>query len=311
MATYLMKHELEIELKTKIANLFPQLASQINIELVSNLNKDFGEYSTNVAFKLAAKLVVKPEKVARQIVEYWGNNPSKVEIKFCDLGYINFKLAPILKMQMLSKLIHIDKLNIAPYIKRPEDFKSLQPFRYALVRHALKNLMQYTHSYNEAHLGHLKVGKCATSRKALKIDFEMLKFSCLATPLMQDWVVCDNNSFQTIKYAYERTYHVLDFLVIGFDEKENADSILFCLTQDELVLLNALIEFEDVIFMTSKTLSPQLLCKYLKNLARTIHYLYNKMTLVNGDAHKNFAIRGLLQAAQGVLSLSLQLLGLE
>ena len=306
-----MKHELEIELKTKIADLFPKFASQINIELISNLNKDFGDYSTNVAFKLAAKLAVEPEKIARQIVEYWVNNLSKVDIKFCDLGYINFKLAPILKMQMLSKLIHIDKLNIAPYIKRPEDFKSVQAFRHALVSHALKNLMQYTHSYNEAHLGHLNVGKCSTSRQALKIDFEMLKFSCLATPLMQDWAVCDGDSFQTIKYAYERTYHILDFLGIGDDVQENSDSILFCFTQDELVLFNALIEFEDVIFLTSKTLSPQLLCKYIKNLARTIHSLYNKMTLVNGDAHKDYAIRCLLQAAQGVLSLSLQLLGLE
>ena len=83
--------DIENTIKNQLANIVKMLYSEnIDIELVTNFDNDnFGDYSTNLAFKLANILKQDKNDIAQNIVSHISNIPFIKNIEVTN-GYINF-----------------------------------------------------------------------------------------------------------------------------------------------------------------------------------------------------------------------------
>ncbi len=144
-----------------------------------------------------------------------------------------------------------------------------------------------------------KIAVAAIKYSFLKISpFQYLAFD------MEESVTFDGNSGPYIQYTFARTQSVLGKV------KGKGQEVKECkLNPEELRIAIILSRFSEVISMSAKLYSPNLLCDYLFDLAQAFNGFYQKHKIIDGD---NASLRiKLTQATGQVLKTGLTLLGIQ
>lgn len=125
-----------------------------------------------------------------------------------------------------------------------------------------------------------------------------------------DWakiLVLEGNSGPYLQYTYARTQSVLN-KAPGTRRKALVPNA-YSLMPEELTILRFLPRFSDIIAMSAKSYSPNLLCNYLFELAQKYNTFYNKHKILGSD---NEAFRlGLTFGVGQILQTGLTLLGIQ
>jgi arginyl-tRNA synthetase len=131
-----------------------------------------------------------------------------------------------------------------------------------------------------------------------------------------DWekmFVLEGNSAPYLQYTVARTNSVLakstNKQIYKSANKWQMENGKWRINDEELAVLRSLIKFSDVIEMSAKLYSPNLLCNYLYNLASKFNTFYNKYRILGGEA-ENFRL-SLTSATGQVLKNGLKILGIQ
>jgi arginyl-tRNA synthetase len=115
----------------------------------------------------------------------------------------------------------------------------------------------------------------------------------------------EGNSGPYLQYTIARTNSVLAKKSASQGEALQAAN----LSNEELLVLRALVRFAEVIESAAKSYSPNLLCNYLYDLAQKYNAFYNKDKIIGGE---NEEFRLALTVGTGrVLKNGLKILGIE
>jgi arginyl-tRNA synthetase len=141
-----------------------------------------------------------------------------------------------------------------------------------------------------------------------------VKYSILKVGRLQDIafdingsVSVEGNSGPYLQYTVARTNSVL--AKVHDVQDDNLHVNYGNLNEEELSVLRSLIKFSEVIELSAKTYSPNLLCNYLYDLAQKYNGFYNKDKIIGGE---NEGFRLSLTASAGqVLKNGLRLLGIQ
>ncbi len=120
----------------------------------------------------------------------------------------------------------------------------------------------------------------------------------------------ENNPVYYIQYAHARVCRVLEQW--GGDANKLSDADLSPLTgAHELELLQALIDYPDVVDTAASELAPHAIAFYLKELAGKLHTYYNAERFLVDDDQLKLARLALITATRQVLKNGLALLGVS
>ncbi|MDL2058776.1 arginine--tRNA ligase [Mesosutterella sp. AGMB02718] len=126
----------------------------------------------------------------------------------------------------------------------------------------------------------------------------------------------DENPVYYLQYAYARICSIFrqaeekGFSVPSTEEMGRLD--LSCLTaKDEIDLINRLSDYSNTLSSIAESLSPHLLCFYLRDLAASFHAFYNAERVLTEDAVTRNGRLALLAAVRQVLGNGLSLLGIS
>jgi arginyl-tRNA synthetase len=82
-------------------------------------------------------------------------------------------------------------------------------------------------------------------------------------------------------------------------------------TEEEMTLLKNLAEFDNVVLLCAKTMSPHHLVEYLINLADTYHKFYEKHRVLTKNINISIARLELIKGTQIIIKNGLNLLGIS
>jgi arginyl-tRNA synthetase len=123
----------------------------------------------------------------------------------------------------------------------------------------------------------------------------------------------EGNSGPYLQYTVARTNSVLakstNKQIYKSANKWQMENGKWRINDEELAVLRSLIKFSDVIEMSAKLYSPNLLCNYLYDLASKFNTFYNKYRILGGEA-ENFRL-SLTFATGQVLKNGLKILGIQ
>ncbi|AOT70171.1 DALR anticodon-binding domain-containing protein [Geosporobacter ferrireducens] len=83
---------MKAEIKRQILLALPEIENAEQIEVMEPKNKDHGDFTSNVALKMAKELRKSPMMLAEALAEKIKNNWTAVEVKVITPGFINFYL---------------------------------------------------------------------------------------------------------------------------------------------------------------------------------------------------------------------------
>lgn len=173
-----------------------------------------------------------------------------------------------------------------------------------------------------------------TDELVKKVAIGALKYNDLKrdpkTDIVFDWdeiLNMEGNSGPYLQYTVARTNSVLAKVKIdklksfaGFASDNSLETGKWKLEIEELLVLRSLSRFDEIISMSSKNYSPNILCNYLYDLAQKYNSFYNKFRILKSEDSEligdwkletgNFRLA--LTAATGqVLKNGLKLLGIQ
>lgn len=120
----------------------------------------------------------------------------------------------------------------------------------------------------------------------------------------------NDNPVYYVQYAHARVCSVLAQWGGEVDELLQADTSV--LTESaELVLLQKMIDFTDIVETAARELSPHLIAFYLKELAGEFHSYYNSTRFLVPDASLQLARLALVASIRQILNNGLCLLGVS
>lgn len=162
-----------------------------------------------------------------------------------------------------------------------------------------------------------KLGKEETSdESARQVGVGAIKYFDLShqpsTNINFDWdtmFAMDGNSSPYIQYTVARCNSIVlkGQTVLQGETLQNLQG--FTLTEQELLVLRKLSQFQEIILTASKTYSPNILCNYLYELASKFNTLYNAEKIIGGE-NEEFKLL-LTKATAQVLKNGLKILGIE
>lgn len=94
------------ELDSQIRNICVKLFEEEIDPQISRPEEQFGDYTTNVALRLAGKLNKNPSWIAGEIAEHLKNSPDLGDVSIAGAGFINVKLEDQALISMLEKPLH-------------------------------------------------------------------------------------------------------------------------------------------------------------------------------------------------------------
>ena len=83
---------MKAEIKRQILLALPEIETMENVEVIEPKNKDHGDFTSNVALKIAKRLGRNPMAVAEELAEKIKDNWAAAEVKPIVPGFINFYL---------------------------------------------------------------------------------------------------------------------------------------------------------------------------------------------------------------------------
>lgn len=148
---------------------------------------------------------------------------------------------------------------------------------------------------------------------AEKVAVAATKYSFLKVNISQDIafdidesVSIEGNSGPYLQYTYARSQSVL---AKAKETKEINKNNQPALVPEEVSVLRSLIRFPEVISMSVRNYSPNLICNYLFDLAQKYNNFYNQQRII-GSENENFRL-SLTKATGQVIKNGLNLLGIE
>ena len=154
-----------------------------------------------------------------------------------------------------------------------------------------------------------------------KVAQGALKYAFLKNSVGSDFIFdmnasvsLEGNSGPYIQYTYARTQSVLRKGQRTKDKDQRTEFKKVEFNKEELSLLRTFVRFSDVISMSAKNYSPNLLCNYLYDLASKFNYFYNMHDILEQRTKnkEQTEFRLALTAATGqILKTGLNLLGIQ
>lgn len=116
------------------------------------------------------------------------------------------------------------------------------------------------------------------------------------------------NSGPYLQYTFTRCYSVLE--KAKFKKAKNAEIIEF--NQEEDIILRTIYKFPEIIELSAKSFSPNLICNYIFDLSQKYNAFYDKHKIIKADTteQKEFRI-SLTIATSQIIKNSLNLLGIS
>ena len=154
-----------------------------------------------------------------------------------------------------------------------------------------------------------------------KVARGALKYAFLKNSVGSDFVFdvnasvsLEGNSGPYIQYTYTRTQSVLRKVQSAKGRVQRLKIENLALNIEELSLIRTFVRFSEVIAMSAKNYSPNLLCNYLYDLAQKFNLFYQKHGILEErtkDKKQSYFRIGLTSATGQILKNGLRLLGIE
>ena len=144
------------------------------------------------------------------------------------------------------------------------------------------------------------------------VKYSMLKVSSLSDIAfdIDDSINLEGDSGPYLQYTYARCQSVLKKANFIFTIQDRNYSLNF--KNEEISLLRTIYQFDEVIQEAGEKFSPNLLCRFLFDLAQKYNLFYNRLPILKADNRELVDFRLFLTLAVGqILKNGLNLLGIE
>lgn len=271
-----------------------------NIDLSPSTHADI---TCNVALKIASKCHMTPETCAQTLLSNI-KLPDGLSASVSKEGFINFFYSDALKtkfiIELMNKTLPVFEasgvLDDAPHAAR------MKAWAISLGRLGCSASLAFGQTSLDKPVANQDILQFFYVSVPAHVDLHLSASTMTAELLTNPWYA--------IKYALSRNKRVIDGLC------QQGIMSVDCINHDQWPLysedlLQQVMQFEWLLEQVSLSGEVFHLHGYAKNLARTIHYYYNRVTLLSTNPVVCSANLMLLQAAQRVLTNSLKLLGVN
>ena len=288
----------------------------IDFEVFVNRDKQHGDYGSNIAMVWAQYLQISAIDCAHAIVSKIVLPPGIIRVEVAAPGFLNFYISEqypalvvleILKLEALYGIACPVEINTT---RQPKTCEQARCFAYQ----DMSTRLGVVSALDCNKVGNTQVqGWIDDSALQDALAFFYFK-KPVEQPLILDaqWICSESldNTWYSVKYAYERTSKVLQMLALrNIEQTSEIVTVKWCSTA--LQLIEKLSFFPDLVEDLRGCISLNHLYNYLKNLATNIHYYYNEITILDNDQVCCSANMMLLLACQWVLRNSLGLMGMK
>lgn len=333
-----MKPELEQLVLTALERLPPGTFSEPiapgMLVIAGTRDAEHGDFTTNVALRLARSSRLGPRDLAHAIVASLPESPLVERTEVAGAGFINFFLATAAQARELA-LIHRmgerygrsdagrgQRVTVAPVLPDPTGSLRLERAREAAYCRAVSNLLRA--------VGYDVSSECpatgADSEFEQGLRDEVGEDVCRFFFLMRDRAQTrdfdlklaktrsmDNPAY-FVQYAHARVASTLKQLAareLRLDLAQGLAHVALLASPHERAALRCLTRYPDAVELAARQRAPHTLIHYLRDLANTLHTFHNAEPFIVSDAKLRNARLALVLGVQQVLRNGLTLLGVS